>query len=45
MMDFLVMPVTHTFIMWDDDVLEQVVQFLRHGRFDRPALGAAGEED
>ena len=42
MMDFLVMPVTHTFIMWDSDVLQQVVEFLRHGRFDRPALGATG---
>ncbi|MEP1470518.1 MAG: alpha/beta fold hydrolase [Halieaceae bacterium] len=35
MLDFLVMPVTHTFIMWDGEVLRQVVQFLRNGRFDR----------
>ena len=35
MFDFLVMPVTHTFIMWDSEVLRQVVQFLKNGRFTR----------
>lgn len=31
--DFLVMPATHTFIMNREDVAEEVVHFLRHGRF------------
>ena len=35
MLDFIEMPVSHTFMMWDSAVLEQVVHFLRFGRFDR----------
>lgn len=31
--DFLVIPATHTFIMNRGDVAEEVVHFLRHGRF------------
>ncbi len=31
--DFLVIPATHTFIMNREDVAEEVVHFLRHGRF------------
>jgi pimeloyl-ACP methyl ester carboxylesterase len=31
--DFMVLPATHTFIMNRNDVAEQVVHFLRHGRF------------
>lgn len=34
--DFLVVPASHTFIMNRGDVAEEVVHFLRHGRF-RPA--------
>ena len=34
--DFLVVPASHSFIMNRADVAEQVVHFLRHGRF-RPA--------
>lgn len=34
MQDFLVMPVDHSFLMWRDAVLDQVVLFLRQGRFD-----------
>jgi hypothetical protein len=34
--DFLVVPASHTFIMNRGDVAEDVVHFLRHGRF-RPA--------
>ena len=30
---FLVLPATHTFIMNRRDVAEEVVHFLRHGRF------------
>lgn len=33
--DFLVVPRTHTFIMWSTEVMEQVLEFLRHGRFAR----------
>jgi triacylglycerol lipase len=37
--DFIVVPANHTFIMQDEGVAEQVVHFLREGRFDhgRPA--------
>ncbi len=35
MLDFLEMPVSHTLMMWNDDVLHQVVYFLDHGYFDR----------
>jgi triacylglycerol lipase len=31
--DFLVVPYTHTFIMRRDEVIEQVLEFLRTGRF------------
>ena len=40
MKDFLVVPASHPFIMADDEVGEQVVRFLREGRFlhrDEPA--------
>ncbi len=33
--DFMVVSATHTFIMNRRDVAEEVVNFLRHGRFDR----------
>ena len=31
--DFLVVPYTHTFIMYRERVIEEVLSFLRHGRF------------
>ena len=37
MQDFLVVPHSHTFIMNSTAVLDQVVHFLEHGRFRRPA--------
>jgi pimeloyl-ACP methyl ester carboxylesterase len=40
MKDFIEMPVGHTFMMWDDSVLDQVLAFLRDGRFARPAQGS-----
>ena len=36
--DFMVVPATHTFIMNRRDVAEEVVHFLRHGRFGRGDL-------
>lgn len=35
MADFIEVPDTHTFIMRSDDVIQQVVHFLKHGRFAR----------
>lgn len=35
MKDFLVVPEAHSFIMRDDEVIEQSAYFLEHGRFDR----------
>jgi pimeloyl-ACP methyl ester carboxylesterase len=40
MADFIELPVSHTLMMWDDEVLNQVLYFLRHGRFFRGADGA-----
>jgi len=35
MCDFLVVPYSHTWLMWRQPVLRQVRAFLRHGRFDQ----------
>ncbi len=37
MKDFLEIPVTHTTIVWNDEVRRQTVHFLRNGRFDHRA--------
>lgn len=40
MTDFLVLPVTHTFIVMDDQVIVQTLHFLRHGLFRRDGIPA-----
>jgi hypothetical protein len=42
MADFLVLPVSHTWLPWSTTALRQVVAFLRHGKFARltPVRGA-----
>jgi len=37
MVDFIELGASHTFIMWDSQVLDQVVFFLREGHFDHDA--------
>lgn len=32
--DFIELPVTHTFLVWDEDVIHQILAYLRTGRFD-----------
>ncbi len=41
MQDFITLPVTHTFMMRDEEVLRQTLHFLIHGRFDHPASAPA----
>ncbi len=41
--DFLLVDATHTFIMRNDEVIEQVVHFLRHGAFRRAQDGPGDE--
>lgn len=36
MLDYLELPASHTFIMWNKEVLNQTAFFLQHGRFDEP---------
>jgi hypothetical protein len=38
MADFIVLPVTHTFIMQDAEVIVQTAHFLNYGRFDHRRL-------
>lgn len=47
MTDFLVVPHSHSFIMRSETVAEQVVEFLRRGRFrhDAPREGSGAEEE
>jgi hypothetical protein len=42
MQDFIVLDVDHSFLMWRDVVLDQVVQFLRTGNFDHSLASEAG---
>jgi triacylglycerol lipase len=37
MLDFLELPVSHTFMIWSSEVASQAIYFLRHGQFDRSA--------
>jgi len=40
--DFIEVPVTHTSIVWNDEVRRQTVHFLRYGHFDHPAAQESG---
>lgn len=43
MTDFLALPTSHTFMIWNREVMRQTLYFLAHGRFDIPATpGTAG---
>ena len=35
MLDYIELPVSHTSILWNGDVLSQTAFFLQHGRFDK----------
>ena len=39
MSDFLELPATHTMMMWQEDVLEQIVTYLNTGSFDHAEIG------
>ncbi len=43
MTDFLLVSHSHTFIMFANDVAEQVAHFLRYGRFDSPVEADSSE--
>ncbi len=43
MADFLLVPATHTFMIWSKQIMEQAVTFLRNGRFERPPLDPMAE--
>jgi triacylglycerol lipase len=45
MQDFLVLPVDHSFLMWRDMVLDQVMLFLGEGHFDHSPLTGAAPAD
>ena len=40
MKDFLLVPATHTTIVWSDEVHRQTAHFLRNGRFDHSGEGS-----
>jgi pimeloyl-ACP methyl ester carboxylesterase len=43
MNDFITLPVSHPFLMKDDEVIRQIIYYLRHGEFDRkPAASHPG---
>ncbi|MET1256520.1 esterase/lipase family protein [Aliikangiella maris] len=35
MTDFIVMPLHHSFMMWDSELIHEVLHFLAHGRFSK----------
>jgi triacylglycerol lipase len=45
MTDHIVMPVTHTFMMMDSNVIRQVQHFLSHGKFDHQASDRKALDD
>ena len=44
MTDFIVLPVTHTFIMQNEEVMSQTAYFLENGRFDHRRLRQAPDD-
>jgi len=43
MRDFVVLPSTHSFMMYAAEVAAQAIHFVEHGRFDRASRAAGGE--
>ena len=44
MIDFLQMPASHTFMIWNPDVMSQVAYFLANGAFNRSLVGETVHE-
>lgn len=45
MSDFIVLPLHHSFMMWDSQLIEQVIHFLQFAKFRRPETEAAEKTD
>jgi len=44
MTDFIVMPLHHSFMTWDSELLKQVIHFLEHGHFTKEYQRVASSE-
>jgi len=44
MTDFVAVPASHTFMMWDDEVIAQVLVFLREGKFRLPRKSGVAQQ-
>jgi hypothetical protein len=45
MTDFPTLPTSHTFMIWNGEVIRQVLYFIAHGRFDRGDSPGSPEQD